>query len=174
MGLKNVKLTFLPFLGAQKFIAYTHSNTCHTLNFHHRFFLLEMGSAEKWILNKGSKEIQWRYILVRNIAIKIGGYVWKLVIKGIIPRPTTTLSNFWVISIVINSDRRHCCEHLKKNMMKIERVTCIWMFVYAMNFWAPRNGKKINFTVFRPNLCEFWVISSSILYVNGVLEKFQW
>ena len=39
-------------------------------------------------------------------------------------------------------------------MMKIEHMTCIWMFVYAMNFWAARNGKKLNFSLFRPNLHE--------------------
>ena len=35
-------------------------------------------------------------------------------VKGIIPRHTTTISNVWVISIVIDSDRGHCCKHLKK------------------------------------------------------------
>ena len=62
-----------------------------------------------------------------------------------------------MISIVIDSDRGHCYEHLKKNqfMMKIEPVTFIWMFVCAMNFWAGRNGKKKwNFELFRFNLCE--------------------
>ena len=38
--------------------------------------------------------------------------------------------------------------------MKIEPVTCIWMFVCAVNFSAARNGKKWNFGLFRPNLCE--------------------
>ena len=38
--------------------------------------------------------------------------------------------------------------------MKIEPMTCIWMFVYAINFWATRNGKKWNFGLFRPNLSE--------------------
>ena len=38
--------------------------------------------------------------------------------------------------------------------MKIEPVTCVWMFVCAMNFWAARNGKKLNFGLFRPNLRE--------------------
>ena len=63
---------------------------------------------------------------------------------------------FFLISIVIDSDRRHCCQHFKKNQfkMKIEPVTCIWMFVCAMNFWAARNGKNFNFWLFRTNLCE--------------------
>ena len=38
--------------------------------------------------------------------------------------------------------------------MKIEGVTCIWMYVYAMNFWAVRNVKKWNFRLFRPSLRE--------------------
>ena len=38
--------------------------------------------------------------------------------------------------------------------MKIELVTCIWMFVYAMNFWAARNGKKCSFVLFWTNLHE--------------------
>ena len=44
----------------------------------------------------------------------------------------------------------------KKNpfTMKIERVTCFWMFVYAINFWAARNGKKLYFRLFRPKLRE--------------------
>ena len=33
-------------------------------------------------------------------------------------------------------------------------MTCIWMFVCAMNFWAVRNGQKCNFRLFRPNLHE--------------------
>ena len=28
------------------------------------------------------------------------------------------------------------------------------MFVCAMNYRAARNGKKLNFALFRPNLCE--------------------
>ena len=37
-------------------------------------------------------------------------------------------------------------------MMKIEPVTCIRIFVCAMNFWAARNGKKLSFGLFMPNL----------------------
>ena len=57
-------------------------------------------------------------------------------------------------------------------MMKIEHMTCIWMFLYAMNFWAAKMAKN--------EVLDFsgqpaWVraISSSILYVNVVLEEFQ-
>ena len=39
---------------------------------------------------------------------------------------------FLVISIIIDSDRGHCWVHLKKTI-KIEPVTCISMFVFAMN-----------------------------------------
>ena len=40
---------------------------------------------------------------------------------------TAVISSFLVISIVIDSYRGHCYEHLikKKFTMKIERVTCI-------------------------------------------------
>ena len=36
--------------------------------------------------------------------------------------------------------------------MKIEPLTCIWMFVCAMNFWPGRNGNRWSFWFFRPNL----------------------
>ena len=36
--------------------------------------------------------------------------------------------------------------------MKIEPVTCIWMFVYAINFELPEMAKKWSFGLFRPNL----------------------
>ena len=49
-----------------------------------------------------------------------------------------------VFFIVFDTDRGHCYEHLKKNQftMKIERVTCICMFVYAMNFALPEMAKS--------------------------------
>ena len=62
-----------------------------------------------------------------------------------------------VISIVIDSDRGYCYKHFpptKWFSMIIEPVTCIWMFVCAMNLWAARNGKKLSFGLFRPNLHE--------------------
>ena len=31
--------------------------------------------------------------------------------------PTMTIGNFWEISIVIDSDKGHCCEHLKKQLI---------------------------------------------------------
>ena len=36
--------------------------------------------------------------------------------------------------------------------MKIEGVTCIWMFVYAMIFELPEMAQKWSFGFFRPNL----------------------
>ena len=36
--------------------------------------------------------------------------------------------------------------------MKIERVTCIWMFVHAMIFELPEIEQKWSFGFFRPNL----------------------
>ena len=63
---------------------------------------------------------------------------------------------FLDFSIVIDSDRGHCYEHLKKNqiMMKIEPVTCIWMFGYAINFELKDMAKKWSFRLFMPNLPE--------------------
>ena len=56
--------------------------------------------------------------------------------------------------IVIDCDRGHYYEHLKKNQirMKIEPVTCIWMFVYVINFELPEMAQKWSFGLFRPNL----------------------
>ena len=36
--------------------------------------------------------------------------------------------------------------------MKIEPLTYIWMFVYAVNFELPEMAKKWSFGLFRPNL----------------------
>ena len=58
-------------------------------------------------------------------------------------------------SIVIDCDRGHCYAHLKKKIiitMKIEPVTYIWMFVYAINFELPVMAKKWRFGLFKPNL----------------------
>ena len=51
-------------------------------------------------------------------------WVFKEVVESVI-------NIFLVISIVIDSGRGHCYVHLKK---KIERVTCILMFAYVINF----------------------------------------
>ena len=51
--------------------------------------------------------------------------------------------------------------------MKIERVTCIWMFVYAMNFKLPEIAKKWSLGFLSPNLPQGYFIH--ILYVKVVL-----
>ena len=62
--------------------------------------------------------------------------------------------------------------------MKIEHVTCIWMFVYAMIFELPEMAKSEILDFSGPTCVnvKVWVrvISSSILYVDVVLKKFQW
>ena len=39
--------------------------------------------------------------------------------------------------------------------MKIDLVTCIWMFVYAINFSAPRNEKKLIFDFSGPSCVSY-------------------
>ena len=46
------------------------------------------------------------------------------------------------------------------------------MFVYAMNFWAARNGKNEVFDI-PGQTCVKYGYFIHILYVNLVLEKFQ-
>ena len=76
-----------------------------------------------------------------------------------------------VFSIVIDSDRGA----FKKSQftLKIERLTYIWMFMYVMIFKLPEMAKNeiLDFSGTIPVWVK--VISSSILYVNLVLEKFQ-
>ena len=55
------------------------------------------------------------------------------------------------ISIVIDSDRGHCYEHLKKNDENWP-VTYIWMFVYSTNFELPEMSKKWTLDFSGPNL----------------------
>ena len=42
--------------------------------------------------------------------------------------------------------------------MKIEPVTYIWIFVYAMNFEQPEMAKKWRFGLFRPNLPQLGLL----------------
>ena len=44
--------------------------------------------------------------------------------------------------------------------MKIEGVTCILMFVYAINFELPEMAKKTSFGFFRPNLPQLRLFHS--------------
>ena len=48
------------------------------------------------------------------------------------------------------------------------------MFVCTMNFVHDENGKNWSFSTFQTKPAWVRVISSSILYVNAVLDKFQW
>ena len=43
--------------------------------------------------------------------------------------------------------------------MKIEPVTCIWMFVYAMNFELPEMDKKVKFWTFQAQPALVRIIS---------------
>ena len=58
--------------------------------------------------------------------------------------------------------------------MKIERVTCIWMIVYVMNFELPEIDKKWSFGFFRPNLPQFglfhpyFVCKSSFIVISMI------
>ena len=58
--------------------------------------------------------------------------------------------------------------------MKIERVTCIWMFVYAMNFELPEMAKKWSFGFFMPNLPKlglfhpYFVCKSSFIVISMI------
>ena len=79
------------------------------------------------------------------------------------------------MSIVIDSDRGHCNKQLKKKNLRWKLNAWHVFDVCACNdFWTPRNGKKIKFLTFQAQPVWVRVISSSILYVNVVLEKFQW
>ena len=51
--------------------------------------------------------------------------------------------------------------------MKIERMTCIWMFVYAMIFDLPEMAKKWSFGHFRPNLPQLGLFHPHFLCKSG-------
>ena len=58
--------------------------------------------------------------------------------------------------------------------MKIKYVTCIGMFVYAMNFELPEMAKKRSFEFFRPNLPQlglfqpYFVCKSSFIVISMI------
>ena len=56
--------------------------------------------------------------------------------------------------------------------MKIEPVTCIWMFGYAMNFELPEMARKWSFRLFTPNLPS--ELFHSYFVCKVALEWFQW
>ena len=66
--------------------------------------------------------------------------------------------------------------NIKKNQftMKIERVTCIWMFVSAMNIELPEMAKKWSLGLFRPNLPQlglfhpYFVCKSSFRVISMI------
>ena len=59
-------------------------------------------------------------------------------------------------------------------MMKIDPMTCIWMFGYAMNFELPEMAKKLSFGLFRPNLPQlglshpYFVCKSSFRVISMI------
>ena len=71
---------------------------------------------------------------------------------------------FFVISIVIDSDRGHCYKHLKRKKNYHENwARDIYLNVCVCDeFLSPRNSKKLSFELFRPNLHKLglFVISS--------------
>ena len=93
---------------------------------------------------------------------------------------TRVIRGFWVISIVIDFGG-HSYQCSKKNQitMKIEPVTCIWMFVYAMNFELPEMAKKWSFGLFRPNLPQLglfhlYFVSKSSFRVIKIIKMIIW
>ena len=113
-----------------------------------------MGFTGNWICHANSPVIVtklFKYLTPLNYSADIVSAELNAHVKGIVD---SVINIFFVFSIVIDSNRGNCYQHLKKKMMKIEPVTCIWMFVCVMNFWAARNDKKWSFLLFRPNLRE--------------------
>ena len=58
--------------------------------------------------------------------------------------------------------------------MKIESVTCIWMFVHAMNLELPEMPKEWSFGLFKPNLPQlglfhaYFVCKSSFRVISMI------
>ena len=55
--------------------------------------------------------------------------------------------------------------------MKIERVTCIWMFVHAMNFELPEIAKKWSLGFFRPNLPQLGLFHPYFVCKSSFIKK---
>ena len=73
------------------------------------------------------------------------------------------ISSILVISIVIDSDRGHCYEHLKKKKSIYDEnwTHVMYLNVYVCDdFWAPRNGTKVKFWIFQAQAASVRVISS--------------
>ena len=74
-----------------------------------------------------------------------------------------------VISIVIDSDRIIVTSIEKKSISDEN-----WMRDMYLNVELPEMAKNVKFWTFQAKPVWVRVISSSILYDNVVLEKFQW
>ena len=85
------------------------------------------------------------------------------------------ISSILVISIVIDSDRGHCYEHLKKINLrwKLSAWHVFECLCMRLIFELPEMAKNEILT-FQAQPVWVRVISSIILYVNVVLDKFQW
>ena len=80
-----------------------------------------------------------------------------------------------VISIVIDSDWGHCYEHLKKSIYDENWQSDMYLNVCACDkFSSSQKRQKMKFWTFQAQPAWVRVISPSVLYVNVVLEKFQW
>ena len=85
------------------------------------------------------------------------------------------IRGFWVISIVIDSDRGHSYErlkniHLQWKLNAWHEFECLCM---GWIFELPEIAKN-EILDFSGQPVWVRVISFTILYVNVVLEKFQW
>ena len=79
---------------------------------------------------------------------------------------------FLDFSIVIDSDKRTSLRAFQKNQitMKIEPLTCISMFVYAMNFEMPEMTKKLSFRPFTHNLPQLGLFHSNFVCKSSFRE----
>ena len=114
----------------------------------------------------------WSCICINVKWVPIPHYTYTLYLTTL--HHNTEISSFFVISMVIDSDKRTLLEAFKKNQftMKIEHVTCIWMFTYAMKFVCP---KKWSFGLFRPNLLQLglfhpYFLCNSIFRVTAIMK----
>ena len=84
--------------------------------------------------------------------------------------------SFLIISIVIDSDRGHYCyEHLKKSIFDENWACDMYLNICVCDeFSSSQKWQNVKLWTFQAQPAWVRVISSSILYVNVVLEKFQW
>ena len=73
------------------------------------------------------------------------------------------------------SNTGHCYEHLKNIYYNENWASDMDLNVCVCDeFLSSQKCKKIKFLTFQPQPVWVRVISSIILYVNVILEKFQW